>query len=183
LANIVATVGGATIGAMRAPVERNPGVGAVPARQARHYQKIVDRFEGVARASLGSPSHISELSEAAAVSQRTLLRAVRAIHRTTPSRYLHALRLAQAREALLSATKGAETVTQVAMRFGFRELGRFSRSYKATFGESPSDTLRQAPASSAFQRTTVSPSSRNPAVFRSQSPDFDPRGVDLSKLA
>jgi transcriptional regulator GlxA family with amidase domain len=159
LDNIVAAVAGATIGAMRAPLERNPRVGAVPARQARHYQKIVDRFEDVARASLGSPSHISELSEAAAVSQRTLLRAFRAIHRTTPSRYLHALRMAQARQALLSATKGAETVTQVAMRFGFRELGRFSRSYKAIFGESPSDTLRRAPASSAFQRATVAPSS------------------------
>jgi AraC family ethanolamine operon transcriptional activator len=159
LDNIAAAVVGATIGAMRAPLERTPRVGAVPARQARHYQKIVDRFEHVARASLGSPSHISELSEAAAVSQRTLLRAVRAIHRTTPSRYLHALRMAQARQALLSATKGAETVTQVAMRFGFRELGRFSRSYKATFGESPSDTLRRAPARSPFQRATVAPSS------------------------
>jgi AraC family ethanolamine operon transcriptional activator len=159
LDNIVATVLGATIGAMRAPVERNPGVGAVPPRQARHYRRIVERFEDVAHASLGAPSHISELCEAAAVSQRTLLRAFRAIHRTTPSRHLRALRLAQARQALLSAAKGAETVTQVAMRFGFRELGRFSRSYKATFGESPSDTLRRAPAGSPFQRTTVAPSS------------------------
>jgi len=131
----------------------------VPTRQARHYQKIVERFEDVARASLGSPSHILELCEGVAVSQRTLLRAFRAIHHTTPSRYLHALRLAQARQVLLSATKGAETVTQIAMRFGFRELGRFSRSYKATFGESPSDTPRRAPAGLAFQRTTVAPSS------------------------
>jgi AraC family ethanolamine operon transcriptional activator len=159
LDNIVATVRGATIGAMRAPVERNPGVGAAPARHARRYREIVERFEHVARASMGSPSHISELCEAAAVGQRTLLRAFRAVHLTTPSRYLRALRLAQARQALLSAAKGAETVTQIAMRFGFRELGRFSRNYKATFGESPSDTLRRAPASSASQPRTVAPSS------------------------
>jgi AraC-like DNA-binding protein len=67
--------------------------------------------------------------------------------------------MAQAREALLSAKKGAETVTQVAMRFGFPELGRFSRNYKATFGESPSDTLRRAQASSASEPMTVPPSS------------------------
>ena len=157
--NIVAAVLGATIGAMRAPVERNPVVGAAPARKTRHYQQIVERFEDVARASLAAPSHISELCEAVAVGQRTLLRAVRTIHGTTPSRYLRALRLAQARQALLSAAKGAETVTQVAMRFGFRELGRFSRSYKATFGESPSDTLRRAPRGPELLRTTVAPSS------------------------
>jgi transcriptional regulator GlxA family with amidase domain len=159
LDNIVATVLGATIGAMRAPLERNPRVGAVSARQAWHYQQIVERFEAVARASLGAPSHIAELCEAAAVGQRTLLRAVRAVHRTTPSRHLRALRLAQVRQALLSAAKEAETVTQIAMRFGFRELGRFSRNYKATFGESPSETLRRAQSSPASQPMTVPASS------------------------
>jgi AraC-like DNA-binding protein len=50
------------------------------------------------------------------------------------------LRLTMMRDALLSAN-GAETVTQIAMRFGVRELGRFSVEYRNTFGESPSETL------------------------------------------
>jgi AraC family ethanolamine operon transcriptional activator len=36
---------------------------------------------------------------------------------------------------------GPETVTAVAMRCGFRELGRFAAAYRATFGESPSETM------------------------------------------
>jgi AraC-like DNA-binding protein len=35
------------------------------------------------------------------------------------------------------------TVTQAAMRFGFRELGRFGVLYREAFGESPSETRRR----------------------------------------
>jgi transcriptional regulator GlxA family with amidase domain len=74
------------------------------------------------------------------------LRAFWATYRTTPYRYLHALRLDEARRMLSSGTTNLDTVTQVAMRFGFRELGRFAADYRAAFGESPSHTLRSASA-------------------------------------
>jgi AraC family transcriptional regulator, ethanolamine operon transcriptional activator len=112
--------------------------------QVRRYQQIVDRFEEVARANLEGLPHITDLCQAAAVTQRTLSRAFRVIRGTTPSGYLRVLRLGQVRQALLSADGGTETVTQIAMRFGFRELGRFAVDYRATFGESPSETLRGA---------------------------------------
>ena len=35
-----------------------------------------------------------------------------------------------------------KTVTTIACEFGFFELGRFSRAYKAAFGESPSQTIK-----------------------------------------
>jgi AraC-like DNA-binding protein len=114
-------------------------------RQER-YQEIAGSFEEAARATLDS--RVSDLCEALAVSQRTLTRALRAVRHTTPSRHLRALRLSEARKALVSADAAAETVTQVALRFGFRELGRFAVDYRAAFGESPSDTLRRSAAAS-----------------------------------
>jgi len=43
---------------------------------------------------------------------------------------------------------GAEptTVTEVAIRFGFGELGRFASEYRAKFGENPSETLDRSRA-------------------------------------
>jgi transcriptional regulator GlxA family with amidase domain len=114
-------------------------------RQAQRYQQMVEHFEDVALANVGRLTHIADLCRAAGLDQRTLLRAFRAIRGTTPSHHLRAARLAQVREALLSADAREGTVTQFAMRFGFRELGRFAMDYRATFGESPSETLRRAP--------------------------------------
>jgi transcriptional regulator GlxA family with amidase domain len=44
----------------------------------------------------------------------------------------------------MSARGRSVTVSKTATRFGFRELGRFSVEYRTIFGESPSETLRQA---------------------------------------
>jgi transcriptional regulator GlxA family with amidase domain len=112
-------------------------------RTRQRYQQIADRFEEAVRANLGKLDHISDLCDAIAVNQRTLTRALRAIRHTMPLRHLRALRLSEARQALLFADAATETVTQVALRFGFRELGRFAVDYRAAFGESPSDTLRR----------------------------------------
>jgi transcriptional regulator GlxA family with amidase domain len=121
----------------------------VPTRQVERYQQIVDRFDAVARAQLGSLGQIAELCRAAGVTQRTLSRAFHAIRGKAPSRYLHELRLTEVRQALLS-NAGEGSVTEVAMRFGFRELGRFAVDYRARFGESPSETLRRAGAAASF---------------------------------
>jgi transcriptional regulator GlxA family with amidase domain len=115
----------------------------VSTKSINRYREIVDRFEKIARGNLGKRASIVDLCGAAAVNQRTLLRAFRAIHGATPCHYMHALRLEQARQSLLLANGGADSVTRVAMRCGFRELGRFAVDYRAKFGESPSETLRR----------------------------------------
>lgn len=119
----------------------------MPTRQ--RYQRIVAHFEEAVRANLATLDRVADITETIAVSQRTLSRAVRVIHGTTPFRFAQSIRLAEARKALLSAPAASETVTTVAMRFGFRELGRFAADYRAAFGESPSETMRRSsPASS-----------------------------------
>jgi AraC family ethanolamine operon transcriptional activator len=122
----------------------------VQTRQVQRYQQIVDQFDAVACANLGKLMHVQDLCRVAGVKQHTLLRAFRAIRDTTPHRYLHTLRLKGAREALLASDADEETVTRVALRFGFRELGRFAVEYRAAFGESPSETLRHASRTGAF---------------------------------
>ena len=114
----------------------------MPAQQTRRYREIVERFDEVARASVERLTSLNDLCSVAGVSHRTLNRAFRAIRGTTPTRYLHALRLSEARRTLTSEDM-VTSVTEVATRFGFRELGRFAGEYRAAFGESPSETLRR----------------------------------------
>jgi len=117
-------------------------------RRIEQYRRIVARFEGAARANVERLVPVSELARTVGATLRTLERAVSAVHATTPFEFLRALRLAEARQTL-STCGSATTVTEVAMRFGFRELGRFAGEYRDRFGESPSDTLRRSARAAA----------------------------------
>jgi AraC-like DNA-binding protein len=62
-----------------------------------------------------------------------------------PMTYLRDVRLRRAHEALRSAAPGSTTVEAVALRYGLVHLGRFAATYRGTFGETPSTTLRHDP--------------------------------------
>ena len=113
-------------------------------RSNSYYRQIVDRIETIACTDVGEPLRVADLCRVACVSERTLRDAFRRIRGISPHRHLRAHRLTQARRALLSAEAGRGTVTQIAMRFGFLELGRFAVDYRSTFGERPSETLRRS---------------------------------------
>ncbi len=108
---------------------------------SERYRQMVDRFEEMARANFRLTPPIPDICATLAISPRTLVRAVRAIHGTTPSRHRHALALSAARRALLDGE--TTSVREAALRCGFRELGRFAADYRAAFGENPSETLRR----------------------------------------
>jgi transcriptional regulator GlxA family with amidase domain len=110
------------------------------------YHGIVDRFDTLARANIKNSARVVDLCLTAGINQRTLLRAFRKVRNTTPSGYMRSLRMAEVRKQLQASAGSTETIAKIAMRFGFSELGRFSVSYKALFGESPSQTRRWAPA-------------------------------------
>ena len=92
-------------------------------------------------ASLDSPVTRDRLAEIAGVSIRTLSRAFLKRHGTGPMAFLKQRRLEAAYRELLGANPEESSVTDIAMRFGFAQLGKFSVEYRRTFGESPSATL------------------------------------------
>jgi transcriptional regulator GlxA family with amidase domain len=113
-------------------------------QHGQRYRQIVCRIEELLQNDRGEQLHVDDLCRAAAVSERTLRNAFRKVHGVSPYRYLRGFRMTQARQALLSAGSRHGTVTEVAMQFGFLELGRFSVDYRSAFGECPSATLRRA---------------------------------------
>jgi transcriptional regulator GlxA family with amidase domain len=112
----------------------------MPTRQAQRYRQLVDRFDEVVRVNVSTYVHVAELCRLAGINERTLSRAVRSVHGIGPYRYVRNLRLNEVRHVLASEDI---TVTQAAMRFGFRELGRFGVLYREAFGESPTQTRRR----------------------------------------
>ena len=107
--------------------------------------RLVQQAEALALASVDEPLHVSALCHVMGVSERTLRKAFHRVHGIPPCRHLRMLRLSNARRALLSADGTLAKVTEIAMSFGFAELGRFSVEYKKAFGESPSQTLYRTP--------------------------------------
>ncbi|PBJ03050.1 helix-turn-helix domain-containing protein [Pseudomonas sp. ACN5] len=88
--------------------------------------------------------NLLELSHVAGVSLRQLQHAFKTYTGMAPTQWLRLRRLNSARRELLSRTPTQTTVAEVAMRWSFWHLGRFSSSYRALFKELPSDTLKRA---------------------------------------
>lgn len=89
-----------------------------------------------------APLSVDDLSAVARVSNRTIQREFREYLGATPSEYLQWTRLQGAHEDLLS--QQGETVTEIALRWGFTHTSRFSAIYRSRYGQLPSETLREA---------------------------------------
>ena len=74
---------------------------------------------------------------------RTLNRAFRERFGIGPKAYLVRRRLSSVRAELFRASDDT-LVADVANRWGFWHMGQFAKDYRVTFGELPSDTLRQS---------------------------------------
>ena len=91
------------------------------------------------------PDHmllVNELSEALGVATRSLNRAFDLVLGIGPATYLRRHRLSEARRALLCDQGKGVSVAEVATRFGFRHMGRFSAQYRNLFNELPHVTRR-----------------------------------------
>lgn len=103
----------------------------------RHVKRAIEFM----KANLAKPLTLQEIAASCAVSPRTLQQGFRQFKMTSPSAYLQYLRLEAVHQELLQPTPG-QTVSDVALRWGFTHLGRMAAEYRERFGQLPSQTLR-----------------------------------------
>ncbi|UZE20531.1 helix-turn-helix domain-containing protein [Pseudomonas sp. B21-054] len=105
-------------------------------------KRMVDRAREYALAHVDEPLSILDLCNHIGASRRKLQYCFQETLGINPVAYLRALRLNAVRRELRN---GDQTlgVQEVAARWGFWHLSRFSSDYRILFGESPSQTLRR----------------------------------------
>lgn len=104
----------------------------------RDMKRAIDFME----AMLSAPIGITEIAEAAGIAGRTLFKHFHDFYGISPMRYLRRARFERVQEALKRA-QPEDSITEIAMAWGFTHMGRFSVEYRSRFGERPSDTLRR----------------------------------------
>jgi len=109
----------------------------VPLPAPRHVKWAIDFMH----AHISEPITMADIAAAAKVSVRTLQQGFRQFRMTTPMAYLHELRLTAAHQDLMN-THEAQSVADIALKWGFTHLGRFAADYRKRFGLLPSQTMR-----------------------------------------
>ena len=105
----------------------------------RHVRRAIDFMH----ANMHRPLTMILVAEAAGVSLRSLQASFRQFKDTTPAAYLRGIRL-DAVHAELSLPENRLPVSEVALKWGFTQMGRFAAHYYARFGGYPSETLMRA---------------------------------------
>lgn len=111
-----------------------------PAAPPKAIRLAVELMESRATQALTT----AQIARAVGVSVRSLQEGFSRHVGCSPMAHLRDIRLRRVREELGRAAPGHCTVREVAYDWGFFHLGRFSAAYRAKFGESPSETLRNA---------------------------------------
>jgi len=94
-------------------------------------------------ANIHRPLTVIDIAEAVGISVRSLQAGFRQFKDTTPVAYLRRLRL-QTAHTELSSPENTLPVREVALKWGFTQMGRFAAQYRGMFGVSPSETVRRA---------------------------------------
>lgn len=101
--------------------------------------------------------NIKFLSKQHHISEKTLQNSFRSLFGFTPVHFLRQLKLNLVRNELNKSDKAQSSVSNIALKWGFTHMGRFSRYYTDLFGENPSQTLRREyQGSMAFEKSCAS---------------------------
>jgi AraC-like DNA-binding protein len=126
-------------------LERLMQVIGAPSRGERpEYPALASRCNDYLEASANRPVTVAELRDVLGIGDRALRRFFASAYGTSPAHFLRIKRLRSVNRLLLTETSAASTVTDMAMSFGFFDVGRFARDYRKLFGEHPSETLRRS---------------------------------------
>jgi AraC-like DNA-binding protein len=107
---------------------------------------VMRRFYAILEANSEQVMHAPEMCKALGVSNRTLTTCCQEAVGMTPHHYLRLRQLHLAHRALAMSEPAVTTVTQIATKYGFWDLGRFAVVYRKLFGERPSATLARPAA-------------------------------------
>jgi AraC-like DNA-binding protein len=120
-----------------------PDTGPVPsALLTKRSARMREAFDYL-HAHLHDTVTLSELTRASGLSPRGVQEGFQRVFGMSPMTYHRVLRLEQARDELLRSDPESTTVAEVARRWGFAHLGRFSAEYAQQFGDYPKNTLRR----------------------------------------
>jgi len=109
---------------------------------SRRDRALVMDAEAYVRSQSNRNVGILELCEVLAVSERTLHYAFQRNVGRSPASWIRTIRLNRVRRQLRGSDSAFRLVKSVAIENGFCHLSRFAATYRAQFGELPSDTVR-----------------------------------------
>jgi AraC-like DNA-binding protein len=93
-------------------------------------------------ANITNPITVEDISQAAGVGVRALQVAFQQFKETTPLNYLRRLRLESVHRELIATRHDRASISDIARKWGFTHMGRFSLLYREAFGEMPTETLQ-----------------------------------------
>jgi AraC-like DNA-binding protein len=114
-----------------------------PARWGEHGNARVRLAVEYIHGHAHEPLSVSDVARASDLSVRGLQEAFQRVLDRTPMQYLREVRLRRAHDDLYQADPRRTSVADVAARWGFTHMGRFSGEYLRRFGEYPKQTLRR----------------------------------------
>ena len=115
-----------------------------PSGHTRNHERRLRRAQEYLLADLDRPFRLGELARAAHCSERYLQITFAQAYGIGPMEWFRVVRLKAAHRELREQSSGDTRIAEVALRWGFSHLGRFSTKYRKLFGETPSQTLRNA---------------------------------------
>ena len=124
-------------------------------RSAQQRHQIVNKAIEYMRSKLDHSISIVDVCTSIFVEQRVLNYCFQEVMGLSPISYLKCLRMNQVRRELKNMDLAPCNIGDIATRWGFWHLGRFSVEYKKRFGELPSDTVRLFNSKSSFFKRAV----------------------------